>query len=207
MYSSTKSCCMVTLDQVVTFRQKGWNFIDISVLNNSSGANNRWSLDPRPLRTTQNVLLLLSQGPATAASPGPVGSTTHHISFIYVLILYSRLFMDFHSGLFLPGIYSPPCLLNIPLLSLHWCAYPSNVCRTLPVIKILWLIWTCIFLHSLVNAERTTPQTTSHASGLAISHTSGLLKVLLSVDLVHSNCVTPVKTTWKYPCCFLTQTY
>jgi hypothetical protein len=177
---------MVTLDQVVSFRQKGWNFKNISVLNNSSEANNLWSPDLRPLRTTQNVLLLFSQVPATAASLGSEGSTARHISFIYVLILYSRLFLDFHSGLFLPSIYTPPCVLNVPLLSLHWCTYISNVCRNLPVMKILWLIWTCIFLHSPVNVEWTTPQTTSHASGLAVSHTSGSLKVLLSVDLVHS---------------------
>jgi hypothetical protein len=48
------------------------------------------------------------------------------------------------------------------------------------------LFLTCIFLHSAVSAERITPQTTSHASALAISHTSASLKVLLSVDLVHS---------------------
>jgi len=220
---------MVTLGQVVTFRHKGWNFKNISVLKSSSEANNRWSPDLLPLRTTQNVLLLLSQGPATAASLGPEASNTHHISFIYVLILYPRLFVDFHIGLFLlsglPAMVSifphacyshhfcffidalipvmfvelcqlwrssglparvsifPPCVIQAPLLSLQWWAYPSNVCRTLPVIKIFSLIWTCIFLHSPVNADRTTAQTTTHKSGLAILHKSGSLKVLLSVDL------------------------
>jgi hypothetical protein len=52
--------------------------------------------------------------------------------------------------------------------------------------KILWLILTCIFLHSPVDAERTTPQTTPREYALAISHTSGSVKVLLSVYLIHS---------------------